>query len=255
MRDFFSLEGPFNKYGGMIADMVLVSLMWLLFCLPIVTIGASTTAMFYVTTRRIAEREGYITSDFWTAFKANIRKATIMWMIILVALILLLMNVLLLTNDEVELAGGIFGIVLPAQLVFLFVIAIMSVYIYPLMARFDMGLVQVVKSAFYMSVRHFLTSVSCVVMAVAAFLLFFRFPPLILVAPGLYAWLSSYMIMKVFKKYRPEMDRDPSAEIAEIEAKKAEERWKRERETPAPTNTGESEEDDIIDAEEPENTV
>ncbi|MCL2500776.1 MAG: DUF624 domain-containing protein [Defluviitaleaceae bacterium] len=239
MREFFGLEGPFNKYGGMIADMVLVSLMWLLFCLPIITIGASTTAMFYVTTRRIADREGYITSDFWFAFKNNMRKATILWLIIFVVLVLLFMNLLLLTNEEVTFEGGIFGIVLPAQLVFLFMISIMSVYIYPLMARFDMGLVQVVKSAFYMSVRHFLTSVCCVVMAVAAFFLFLRFPPLILVAPGLYAWLASYMIMKVFKKYRPEMDRDPAAEIAEIEAKKAEERWKRERETPEPSDSEE----------------
>jgi uncharacterized membrane protein YesL len=230
MREFFSLDGAFNKYGGMVADMVLVSLMWLLFCLPIVTAGASTTALFYVTTRRISDREGYITTDFWTAFKNNFKKATIMWMIILVVLIILFMNILLMTNEATS-VEGFFGFVLPAQLVFLFVISIMSVYIYPLMARFDMGLIQVVKSAFYMSVRHFLTSVCCVCMVVGAVFMFFQFPPLLLVTPGLYAWLASYMIMKVFKKYRPEMDKDPMVEIAEIEAKKAEERWKRERES------------------------
>jgi uncharacterized membrane protein YesL len=230
MREFFSLDGAFNKYGGMLADMAIISLMWLLFCLPIVTAGASTTAMFYVTTRRIANREGYITSDFWTAFKSNLRRATVIWLITLVVLIILFTNVLLLTSEEgTAEALGIFGIVLPAQLVFLFLIAIMSVYLYPLMARFDMKLIQVIKSAFYMSVRHLLTSVCCVAMVIGAFMLFLYLPPLILVAPGLYAWLASHMIVRIFKKYRPEMDRDPMIEIAEIEAKKAEERWKRER--------------------------
>jgi uncharacterized membrane protein YesL len=233
MREFFGMEGAFNKYGGMVADMVLVSFMWILFCLPIVTVGASTSALFYVTTRRIANREGYITTDFWEAFKTNFKRATILWMIAAVLLLILMVNFLFLTADGAE-AGGIFALVLPAQLVFLFVIAIMNVYVYPLIARFDMGLLQIIKSAFYLSVRHFLTSITCVVMAVIAVsAVLFMFPPLLLIAPGLYAWMASILIMKIFKRYRPEMDKDPVLEIAEIEAQKAAERRR---------STGENEE-------------
>ncbi|MCL2189298.1 MAG: DUF624 domain-containing protein [Defluviitaleaceae bacterium] len=229
MRDFFSLDGAFNKYGGMLADMVIVSLMWLLFTAATLGIaaGASTAALFYVTTRRISDREGYITRDFWEAFKANFKRATVIWLIILGMLLLLYNNILLILDAEAG-ASGIFSIVLPAQLVFIALILLMSVYIYPLIARFDMGLVQVCKSAFFMAVRHFLTSITCVALVVGVLFLFFQFPPLLIVAPGLYAWLASMMIMRVFKKYRPEMDKDPMLEIAELEAARAEEKRRRE---------------------------
>jgi len=92
-------------------------------------------------------------------------------------------------------------------------------------ARFDMSVRQIIKSCFYMANRHLLTSITCALLLLAAFLTFDLMPPLaIFLAPGAYAMLSSYMIMKIFKKYRPEMDKDPVLEIQEIEAQKAEER-------------------------------
>ena len=242
MRDFFSLDGAFNKYGGVLADMVIVSLMWLLFSLATfgIGVGAASSALFFVTTRRISDRENYVTRDFWEAFKANFKKGTIMWLIILVMTLLLINNVFLLLRAEEE-ARGIMSIVLPAQLVFLALIALMNIYIWPLIARFDMGLVQVLKSAFFMSVRHFLTSITCVALMVGMFLIIFEVPPLIIAAPGLYAWLASYMVMRVFKRYRPEMDKDPMLEIAEMEAARAEEKRRLEFNLGSATN-GEGEE-------------
>jgi len=224
MRDFFSLEGPFNKYGGMVADMIILSLMWLLFSIIGLglTIGASTSAMFYVSTRRIANREGYITSDFWFAFKANFKKATIIWLIILVVTWLVWFNL-----NNIAAVGAMSIIILPAQIIIIAEIALMSVYLFPMNARFDMNVKHLFKSSFFMANRHLLTSISCLCLLVAGVLLFEIMPPLALfLAPGVYAWLSSYMIMKVFKKYRPEMDKDPVLEIQEIEAQKELERRK-----------------------------
>jgi len=222
MRDFFSLEGPFNKYGGMLADTVILSLVWLFFSVIGLglTVGASTSAMFYVSTRRIANREGYITSDFWFAFKTNFKKATIIWLMILVSLFLVWFNI-----NNVEIVGTMAIIIFPAQFVFLLEISIMSVYIFPMNARFDMGVKQLIKSAFFMANRHLLTSIICLSMIVAGALVFYMMPPLgLFLVPGSYAMLSSYLIMKIIKKYRPEIDKDPVLEIQEIEAQKEEER-------------------------------
>ncbi|MCL2457094.1 MAG: YesL family protein, partial [Defluviitaleaceae bacterium] len=82
MREFFSLEGTFNKYAGFVADTLILSMLWIFFCLPVFTVGASTTALFYVSTRRISNREGYISSDFWAAFKSNFKRATALWFLI-----------------------------------------------------------------------------------------------------------------------------------------------------------------------------
>ena len=225
MRDFFSLDGSFNKYGSLIADMIILSFMWLFFSIIGlgITIGASTSAMFFVSTRRIANREGYVTRDFWEAFKVNFKKATVVWLVILLIIWLIWFNI-----THIDMVGGMGVIILPAQLILVVQIAFMSVYIFPMLARFDMGIKQVLRTCFFMANRHMLTSITCVVLLAAAVISFLFIPPIALfVAPGLYATLSSYMIMKVFKKYRPEIDRDPALEIQEIEAQKAEERrWR-----------------------------
>jgi len=220
MRDIFSLEGPLNKFGGYIADTLILSLMWILFSLPLFTIGASTAALFYVSTRRIAEREGYITSDFWHAFKANFKKATKLWLIVLVAALVLIFNIL--NVQHVGRMGPLVGI---AQIIFLIQLWFICIFLFPMTARFDMGIKQIIKSSFFMGNRHILTSITCTALAAALFLAIDLTGGLVIfAAPGIYAMLSSYMIMRVFRKYRPEMDKDPRLEIQEIEAQKAEER-------------------------------
>ena len=90
-----------------------------------------------------------------------------------------------------------------------------------------MGFIQTFKSAFFMAHRHLLTSISCTLLLVSCVLLTLMFHPFIFAAPGTYALLTSYLFMRVFKKYRPEIDKDPRLEIAEIEAAKADERRKK----------------------------
>ena len=224
MRDFFSIDGPFNKYGGMLADAMILSFLWILFSLPIITIGAANTALFYVTTRRIAEREGYITSDFWHAFKVNFVRATKFWLLILLVIFVTGFNII--TMWFGTFGGNMATFLLPMQLLILIQLSFISVYLYPMIARFDMGFKQTLKSSFYMANRHMLTSFSCVVLVGGMIFLsiWYNFAILLLLIPGAYAMVSSHMIMRVFKKYRPEMVRDPFLEAQEIEAQITEER-------------------------------
>jgi len=231
MKGFFSLDGPFNKWGGLLGDIIILSLMWLFFSIIglFVTVGASTSAMFFVTTRRIANREGYITSDFWLAFKANFKKATIIWLIIVFVGLLTWFNLV-----NMGAVGGLAIILFPAQIIIIAEVALMTTFIFPMNARFDMSVKQLFKSSFYMANRHFLTSVSSLFLLAAAVLSLSVLTPIaIFVAPGAYALLSSYMIMRVFKKYRPEMDKDPMLEIQEIEAAKELERRRQRMEASA----------------------
>jgi len=230
MREFFSLDGPFTKYGTLVADTLILSFMWILFSIPIITIGAATSAMFYVSTRRIADREGYITSDFWSAFKANFKRATLLWLLVLFVSIILFINVFLMMFGEAEgegFFGGMLTVALPAQFIFIIQMTFLCTYMFPMTARFEMGFLQTIKNSFIMANKHFLTSISCLVLLVALIIFGLMTQVLMIMVPGTYAMLSSYLIMRVFKKYRPEIDKDPRLEIAEIEAQKAEERRRR----------------------------
>jgi len=219
MRDFFSIDGAFSKYGGFLADMMILSLMWLVLSIPIVTMGAATTALFYVATRRISEREGYITSDFWQAFKDNFKRATLIWMIILAVTLILSFNIL---NPEIM--GNMARFIFPVWILLLIQLAFMTTFVFPITARFEMSLSQTIKSSFFMANRHFLTTVLCLLLLITIILTVMMMGFLLFVAPGVYAILSSYLLMRVFKKYRPEMDKNPMVELAEIEAQKQEDR-------------------------------
>ncbi|MCL2357290.1 MAG: galactose-1-epimerase [Defluviitaleaceae bacterium] len=223
MREFFGLEGTFNKYAGFVADMVILSFLWILFSIPFVTIGASTTALFYVATRRISNREGYISSDFWQAFKSNFFRATLLWLIVFGVVFLIVWNMLLLPQVIEEM--GFWGsIIFPAQVIILVEVLFISIFLFPVTARFDMSFFQTLKSSFFLANRHMLTSFLCLLTAVSLGILSLFWLPILVFVPGIYAMAASYLIMRVFKKHRPEMDKDPFLEIQEFERQRDEER-------------------------------
>jgi len=228
VRDFFSLEGSFNKYAGFLADTLILSLLWIFFSLPVVTIGASTSALFYVATRRIANREGYISSDFWQAFKVNFKRGTIIWLLVFFVSIVIIWNMML-AIQEPEIMGAFATMILPAQVVLLVLVSFVATFAFPVTARFDMGVRETLKTCFFMAIKHLFTSVSCVALLITLVgVSLFFWEPLLFMTPGIYGMLASYLIMRVFKKYRPEMDKDPVLELQEIEQKRAEEKRRRE---------------------------
>lgn len=207
MGGIFNLDGPFFRFGNAVADIMILSLLWILFSIPLFTIGASTSALFYVSTRRISDREGYLLKDFFSSFKSNFKRATLLWVLWLLLFGLIAFNIRMLTIFDFE--PWMITILLPIQICILIELILTSVYLYPLTARFEMGFIQTLKSAFFMANRHIFTTVTCLltgaVIIVAAIMLF---EPIIIIGMGLYAYSTSYMIMRVFKKYRPEMDED-----------------------------------------------
>lgn len=207
MGGFFSLDGPFYKFGSMLADVMILSFVWLFFSIPIFTIGASTTALFYVTTRRISNKEGYLLRDFWKSFRQNFLQATACWMLLVLLFIILLINI-----RNINIIGTMRVVVLPFQYCFALELFLMSIYVFPIIARFDLKFKELVKTAFFMANKHIFTSITCVVTGGAIWVGIYYYPLFAVIAIGVYAFAISYFIMRVFKKYRPEMDKDDPIE-------------------------------------------
>ncbi|MCL2399216.1 MAG: DUF624 domain-containing protein [Defluviitaleaceae bacterium] len=205
MGGIFNMDGPLFRFGNAIADVMILSLLWILFSIPLFTIGASTTALFYVATRRISDREGYLFRDFLSSFKSNFKRATALWILWLIMFVVILLNIRMLMIFEFE--TWMITILMPIHICILIELILTAVYLYPLTARFEMGFKQTIKSAFFMANRHIFTTVTCLLTGVSILIAtVILFEPIIIVGMGLYAYISSYMIMRVFKKYRPEMD-------------------------------------------------
>ena len=227
MGSFFSLEGPFYKVGEVIADIMLVGILWLLCCLPIVTIGASTTSAFYVMTKKVSKRGSYVTREFFASFKTNFVKATKLWLILLLAVGIVVWGIYVnLVNAEIM--GDMGTIILPIQMVVCAELAMVTFFAFPMLSRFDMKTKEILKTSFFMANKHFFASISAIILAaLLVFITLEAFPPLILIDGGIFAYITSFTFVKIFRKYKPELDRDPLEleqvllEISEQAEKKA----------------------------------
>ena len=198
------MDGPFYRIGTLAADIMILSFYWIIFSIPLFTIGTSTTALYYVVTRRISNREGYLFKDFWTSFKSNFKQSTIIWLIFLVVIFILYFNIY-----NIDAVGDMSIFLLPIQ-VFLFLEAVICyMYILPITARFDISLKNSIKTAFFMANRHLLTSICCLLIGAAVLFASIYTIIMFLVAMGLYVFITSYLFIRIFRKYRPEIDRDP----------------------------------------------
>ena len=73
---FFSLDSKFSQIMGRVFDLMMLNIIFLIMCIPIVTIGANFTAMYYVTLKMIKNEETYIFRTYWKSFRENFKQAT-----------------------------------------------------------------------------------------------------------------------------------------------------------------------------------
>lgn len=82
MRKLFDLNSPMMRFLAGVCDWILLNMMTIVFSLPVFTIGAATTAMYYCVDKQRKEEDSLF-KDFWHSFKSNFKQATGMWMIFL----------------------------------------------------------------------------------------------------------------------------------------------------------------------------
>lgn len=80
MSNFFNMDNGLFRALGKLADLMLLNILFLVCSLPIFTIGASFTAMYYVTLKLAENEEGYTPGAFLKSFKQNFKQATIIWL-------------------------------------------------------------------------------------------------------------------------------------------------------------------------------
>ena len=83
--NFNWIDNPIMRGMGRLADFIILNLLWVVCSIPIITIGASTTALYTVMLKLVKNEEGYIAKGFLKAFKENFKQATVIWLILLVA--------------------------------------------------------------------------------------------------------------------------------------------------------------------------
>lgn len=94
----------YRQFGGFF----LLSCLWYLCCLPVVTAGAATTALYYVTLKMARGQEGQLIPAFFHSFKQNLKQATALWVGYLAVGILLVLDLAICLQTSSVFAGAMF---------------------------------------------------------------------------------------------------------------------------------------------------
>lgn len=204
MRSFFSLDNPFMIFLSRLTDLIVLNVVCLICCLPIVTIGASLTALHYVTLKMAKDEEGYILKDFFASFKRNFKQATVIWISILVIIAVFLLDRRIIIGLGAEIPKVVTILI---YTIFIFVM-MTAMYVFPVLSRFENSSMNTVKNAFLMSVLHFpKTILMAVIYILPTFISIIHiamFPVFLMLGLTGGAYMNSYIWKGIFKKYEPE---------------------------------------------------
>lgn len=196
MSEFFNPDNSIMRFITKIANSVYLNILWLVCSLPIVTIGASTTSLFYVTLKMAKNEEGRLTAAFFRSFKENFKQATKIWLILLAAGIVLALDGYVFYHMRFE--NMLWTVGTAVFLVALAAYAIILMYIFPLLARFDNTIFAMFKNSIFIGMRFLMCTV---LMAVIYFVMLFVviniFTPAVIFGEGLCALLCSYLLSNI----------------------------------------------------------
>ena len=219
---FFSYDSKFGQLFTKLSYGCCLNVLWLVCCLPIVTIGASTTALYY-TSFKIAKDEGsYITTMFFRSFKQNFKQATVIWLIMLATGAVIIADAVLLGRLRATSTGTpavIWTLLLAAIFGCMIIYVIVLVYIFPLLSIASNTTANMFKNAFLIGTHYLFVTLVVVFIHYAMFFLVVNvFTPLIIFGEGLCAVISAHILLKIFRPllYDPnEKKEDESGESDE----------------------------------------
>ena len=210
MNQLFNPDSPVLGFITKIVHCVYLNILWLVCSLPIVTIGASTTALFYVTLKMAKNEEGNITRAFFHSFKDNFKQGTIIWMILLVLGIILGIDGYVLYHMRFE--NAFWTICSAVFIVALAAYAIVVMYIFPLLSRFDNTVTAMFKNSIMLGMRFlFCTVLMAVIYFVMAFVIIHIFTPAVIFGEGLCAFLCSYLLSNILLMCQEKAESTPEA--------------------------------------------
>ncbi len=198
----FSYDSKFSQILIKLSYACWLNTLWLLCSLPIVTIGASTTALYSVTLKIASDEESNITKQFFDNFKRDFKQATRLWLIALVVGIILVGDLYIVNQLRSHMSGTgavLWTLMLAILIVASIVYAIILIYVFPLTAYFENTDFNMIKNSFLIGIRYLFTTILIFAIHLAMFYLIVNiFTPLAIFGEGLCALLSSYLLIQVF---------------------------------------------------------
>lgn len=204
MGDFFNPEKGIWAWLSTLVDVTGLSILWIALCLPVVTVGPATAALYYTVVKCVRTRDSGAFGRYLRSLRINLK--TGLWTTLVVlptaALLLGLHHIVRWYGTRV---GGVLYILYVAQYFALILPAGVLCWLFPLLGRFDYGVRELFRTAFQLTVAHLPSTVVMVLLTAqtAALCAAYWWP--VLFMPTVAMLLVSLFTERIFRKYAPEL--------------------------------------------------
>lgn len=201
MNRLFDMDSPVFAFLGRVADLVWLNLLTFLCCIPIVTAGAAITALHYMTIKMVRKEDGYLTRGYFKSFRENFRQATVLWILFVLILIVAAGDFYVIGQMQ-----GTMKLILQISLAAVFFFYLCgAVYWFPLLARFENTIRNIIKNACFLGILNFPKTIAVLALYAVFGVLYtmfaYRIMPLIfLLGIAVPVYAASYLYAGIFKK-------------------------------------------------------
>ena len=208
MEARFSGESKPAKIFARCFDVVLLNLIFIISCIPVVTIGPACTALYYTCNKVFQKKEGSILKSYFRSFRENFKVAFFVWIGYLVLIALVAVTAVTALLYVKGMPGAMMGGFCVASMAF---VLAAGVYLFPVLSRFTLSGKELVRNTMIFMVTHGAATVKMTGILLLFFALVvigFPIEPLILlVAPVLFTNWMSKMMEPVLAKYMPKEEK------------------------------------------------
>lgn len=218
----FNYENPVWQFMNRVADLLILNIIFMIFCIPIVTIGASYTALTYVTVKIVRKEDTYIWKEFLKSFKTNFKQSTIMWLIMLAFILMLSLDLFMWYLDPTALPK----VLKITTIIVILIIVTLTIYAFPILSHFDNTIRNTFVNAFLVSLVNIPYTIYFLIVLIAPIIIVVVQPAMMMgfamfgfSGPAL---LAAVGWSKLFKKLEPPKEDEPEV-ISELDALEASE--------------------------------
>ena len=203
MRRLLDINNPIMRFLVNMFDLMGLSVLWVVFSLPIFTMGAASTALYSAAYHHVRKGEDYLWNSFFSAFKENFKRSTLTWLVALAILGFLGADALLLRS--LILQGYSFGWFYGVTLALVVLALTWTVYLAAYAARFNGTVKEVLRYSFMLLRAHPVKMLCVMVLVIGGMALALTLPATVIFIPATVYWGATFPIEWTFLKHmRPE---------------------------------------------------
>ena len=207
MSKLFNQDNLFFRFMGVLFDLIELNLLALACSLPIVTAGASLTAMHAVLWRMIRGEETYIWRQFLHEFRRNLKQSTAVWAAYLLAGVVMAVDILV----ALQMTGGMRASMLAGLALIGVVLVAVAQYLFPLISRYENTVAGHVRNAAALAVGCFPRTLCMLVVLVAFTLVYLQWliyliPFMLILGVSLPQYCCAWLYNPVFQRLDGDVD-------------------------------------------------